>query len=264
MRNIFLTISTIILVFISCKKDEEIVFNGECYPQNLREGVIASYSFSNGSLENGTSFKADLMANDGPIPAADRFGNPNCAYAFDYNPSFQSLSTSNSSFLNGLHQFSISVWYQPQDSSVNGGDLETLVSRNKSQTHCPDRNGEWSVGLKDCRRVLFAHNNSVWENAPLPPPPASCQQILYSLTGSWHHAVAVYNNDHYKIYKDGVLQDSISGKASCTDLHLAEDVGDLYIGYRFTGKIDDILIYNREITSEEVTELYNLDPCCKP
>ena len=104
MKFILFVIPTVILISISCKKDEEIVFTSECYPQSLRDGVIASYAFSNGSLENGTSFKADLMPNSGPIPASDRYGNPNCAYIFDYNPAFQSLSTSNTSFLNGLKQ----------------------------------------------------------------------------------------------------------------------------------------------------------------
>jgi len=253
--------SSVALLFFSCKdEDLPISFESECYPPNLEEGVIASYDFSNGSLENGTSFNADLIPNQGPVPTSDRFGNSNCAYMFDYNPQFQSLSTSSTSFLNGLKEFSISLWYQPQDSSV-GGDLEVLVSRNKSQELC-DRVGEWSLGLHACRRAVFTHNNTVWEDIDLPPK--GCQELVYMLTGSWHHVVAVYNNDHYTIYKDGVLQDSTSGHGSCIDLPLAEDVGDLFLGYRFTGKMDDVLIYNREISPEEVAELYTLQPCCLP
>ena len=263
MKRFYFLYFGLLLFLFSCK-DDDIVFHSECYASNLQVGVIASYAFSNGSLENGTSFNADLTPNQSPVPTSDRFGNPNCAYFFDTNPGFPTLETSNTSFLNDLHAFSVSLWYQPQDSFVNGGTLEGLLGRNKSQDHCPDRIGEWSIGLHDCRRVVFGHNNSVWEDIALPPPPASCQQLFYFLTGSWHHVVAVYNNDHYKIYKDGILQDSLSGPASCADLHFAEDTGDLFIGYKFTGKIDDILIYNREISATEVLELYNTDSCCLP
>ncbi|MBP7240011.1 MAG: LamG domain-containing protein [Saprospiraceae bacterium] len=257
--------SAVVLVFFSCKdEDLPISFESECYPPNLEEGVIASYDFSNGSLENGTSINADLRGYSGAFPTSDRNGNVNCAYSFSKNPQLSYLATSNTSFLNGLKQFSISMWYQPQDSFLNGGQMEVLMTRNRTQdVQCPDRIGEWSVGLYDCRRVVFGHNNSVWEDIALPPPPAECQQLFFYLTGLWHHVVAVYNEDHYKIYKDGILQDSTSGPGACTDLHLAEDVGDLVLGYKFTGKLDDILIYNREITSEEVAELFALQPCCQ-
>ena len=260
MKNVSLTFSVVMLICIACKdEDLPIVFESECYPIGLRSGVLASYDFSNGSLENGTTFKADLNPNQGPVPAADRFGNPGCAYAFDSKPYFPFLSTSNTSFLNGLKEFSISLWYQPPDSSV-GSDLEVLVSRNKSQEVC-DRVGEWSVGLHACRRAVFTLNNTVWENIALPPE--GCHELIYMLTGSWHHVVAVYNNDHYKLYKDGILQDSTSGLGSCQGIPLAEDVGDLILGYGFTGKLDDILIYNREISPAEVAELFALQPCCQ-
>jgi hypothetical protein len=261
MKRIIILLSACVVLFISCHEDE-IVFSSECYPDHLREGVLASYSFSNGSLENGTTFNADLVPNAGPIPTQDRFGNPNCAYYFDTNPSFPTLQTSNTSFLNDLHQFSVSLWYQPQDSFINGGTLEGLLGRNKTQDHCPDRIGEWSIGLHDCRRLVFGHNNSVWEDIPLPQE--GCQELFYSLTGAWHHAVAIYTDDYYKLYKDGILQDSVSGLAACPDLHVAEDVGNLIIGYKFTGKIDDILIYNRALSATDVLELYTSDPCCQP
>lgn len=250
------------LLFFSCKdEDLPISFESECYPPNLEEGVIASYDFSNGSLENGTSFKADLTPNQGPVPTSDRFGNPNCAYAFDYNPQFQSLSTSNTSFLNGLKEFSISMWYQALDSTSNGSSMEVLISRNESQEDC-HRVGEWSIGLHECRRAVFAHNTTVWEDTELPP--GGCHELVNMLTGSWYHVVAVYNNGNCKIYKNGVLQDPTAGPGTCQDLPPGEDVGDLFLGYRFTGKMDDILIYNREISAGEVAELYGLQPCCLP
>ena len=256
--SILFIISTLFIV--SCK-DEEIVFTSECYPEQLRSGVIASYSFQNGSLEDGSTNRADIDEHISGAPTSDRNGDVNCAYAF--NETFgEYLSTSKTSFLNNLEEFSISLWYQPSDSTTNGGSHEFLMGRNNSQVQCPDKRGEWSLGLFACRRAVFSHNNSVEANLPLSIPPASCLDNVYHFTGRWQHVVAVYNRGTYKIFHDGFLQNTSSGLNSCPELHKAEDTGDLFIGRYYTGKIDDILIYNREVTTDEVTELYNLQPCC--
>ena len=252
------------LIIFSCKKDEEIEFQSSCYPSHLLYGVIASYDFSNGSLDDGTSNGADLLNVLQAIPASDRTGNSSCAYYINGFQQDQYLVTSNTSFLNDLKAFSISAWYQPSDSVRDGGDYEVLVGRNSEpgNKRCPDRVGEWSLGLYDCRQAVFGHNNSIWNIDPVPAPP-SCQEYVIQLTGIWRHAVAVYNNDSYKLYIDGVLQDTATGTANCTNQYLAQDKGDLFIGRFYKGIVDDILIYNRELTSTEIYELYTSPPCCQ-
>jgi hypothetical protein len=59
------------------------------------------------------------------------------------------------------------------------------------------------------------------------------------------------------------LNGTKSGNGACSNLHLAQDIGDMFIGTAYTGRIDDILIYNRELSALEVTELFNLEPCCQ-
>jgi hypothetical protein len=249
-----------ILFFLSCK-DEEIIFTSECYPEELRNGVIASYSFQNGSLEDGSSNRADVDDQISGIPASDRNGNASCAYSFNRNH-YEHLSTTNTSFLNNLDVFSISLWYQSTDSSGHGG-LEILISRDDSHDQCSvHKKGEWSLGLETCKRAVFGHNNLVLTNFPLAIPPASCQDNITFQVNKWHHVVAIYNRNNYKIYLNGILHNSASGVSDCPDLHLTEDQGDLIIGKGHTGKIDDILIYNREVSADEVTDLYNLQPCC--
>ena len=79
-------------------------------------------------------------------------------------------------------------------------------------------------------------------------------------TGKWRHLVAMYNtvNDTYKLYIDGELDSS--GAFTCSD----EIAARLTIGSRtgsserFNGAIDDVRIYNYELSSSEVGELYGL------
>lgn len=257
-----LTYFILMLAVLGCTKDTLDVFDVNCLPNNLQNGVIAFYPFNDGSLHDQSSNNNDVVNQTMAKPSQDRNGNPNCAYAFDNSKANEEyLTTTNTEFLNGLDEFSISVWYQPIDTTRAGGEFESLVSRG-NETRCPNKRGEWSVSLYDCRRAVFGHNNSVWANT-VTSFSRGCEGEVAALTGKWHHVVGIKNGDNYKIYFDGHLDESDNGNANCTRPYLAEDIGDLFIGSSYTGKIDDILIYNRELSQAEIAELFELASCCE-
>lgn len=83
--------------------------------------------------------------------------------------------------------------------------------------------------------------------------------------GAWNHAVLVYNEDgakKIKLYLDGVLQSLTSDTAgvgtisddSSEELRIGTDESD---GNNFTGKIDNVIIYDEALTLSEVRVLYN-------
>lgn len=219
-----------------------------CIPTNLNNGLIVYYSFGNGSLLDSKG-GAHLTNTTTAHFAADRAGNLNCAYEFDAAAG-TFLSATNTTALNGLTQMSVSLWYQP---GIDQSEYELLIGRDTGM-HCPDTNGQWSIGLYDLRRAVFGYRNSVW-------------QVNGSQENSWYHVAATYNqvNNTIKIYTNGVLDDTATGIANCGTAGppTVQDIGDLFIGQNFTGKIDDVAIYNRELNAAEVTQLYGLQPCCQ-
>ena len=243
---------------------DEAQFSTTCVPANLQNGVIAFYPFSNGSLDDASSFNNDLTNATTAIPTSDRNGNSNCAYLFSNDSStYEALTLANPTFLDGLSSFSVSIWYQPLDTTRPGGEFEVLLSRG-DQGRCPDRSGEWSLALYDCRRAVFGHDNSVWAEEVSDISISGCQGEINELTDQWHHVVAVKNGNSFQIYFDGVLHESTSGAGNCGGGNqLAQDIGDLYIGQDFVGRLDDILIYDRALASTEVMNLFLLDPCCE-
>jgi hypothetical protein len=244
----------------SCRDDDE--FKVDCLPTNLQNGVIAFYPFNGGSLNDESTNSNNLTNPTTAIPSTDRNGNADCAFYFDNSQTDEEfITTTNSIFLNGLNEFSVAIWYQPMDTTRNGGNLEVLLGRG-DEGRCPNRRGEWSIGLYDCRRAVFGHNNSVWANS-ITGFSNGCQGEVVALTGKWHHVVATKNGDDYKIYFNGKLDESKTGNANCTNLHIAKDIGNMLIGRKYTGKIDDILIYNRALSQSEITELFGLEPCCQ-
>ncbi len=257
-----LLFSCIILTGLLACGGPDPVENIDCLPPNLQNGVLAFYPFQNGSLVDESGNGHGLSNTTTAKPAADRAGNPDCAFQFTATPNApEFLSTPKTGFLNNLSSFSIALWYQPIDDTRPGGSFEALVSRGDAG-HCPDRHGEWSVSLYDCRRAVFGHNNSVWADM-ITNPFTTCESEVKALTGIWHHVVATYNNNSYKIYFNGVLNESVAGIANCTTPYTAQDIGDLFIGKTYTGKIDDVLIYNRELSAQDVMDLYNTVPCCQ-
>ena len=224
-------------------------------PTNLQVGLLAQYTFNSGST-NDFSGNGHHLTNTTAIAATDRNGNPNCAFEFDNLPSSnnQFLSTSSTAFLNGLTEYSISGWYKAKDSSRGIADYEVLVGRDTGSITCPDKVGQWSLGLYDCRYAVFGRENSVWESFSSP-----CNE-----TEVWHHVTATYNQvgNTIKLYKDGVLQNTTTGTASCGGPVTSADIGDLFLGKGFTGILDDVFIHNREITAAEVSQLYGLGSSC--
>jgi len=77
--------------------------------------------------------------------------------------------------------------------------------------------------------------------------------------GEWHHVVAVLEDGDRKIYYDGDLVGSQDGTASIpdveTDLYIAGwDHGDTR---NWNGEKDDVRIYDRALSSDEIEDLYN-------
>jgi|GEM_PF-4318734 len=76
--------------------------------------------------------------------------------------------------------------------------------------------------------------------------------------GKWHYIVVVYNKSNFKLYVDGVLESSSSSYSS-----LNITPAPIYIGkycnadgFEFNGIIDEIRIYNRVLSEEEIKAHY--------
>lgn len=254
----FITIISLIATLYNCGSDcdnpidETAITN--CLPSNLQNNIIAYYLFANGSLQDKSSNGNHLINTTSAISTTDRNGNVNCAYKF--NPS-DFLSHTNTSFLNNLTNISISVWFESAD--VTGSNYELLVGRdNGSGLHCPDTFGDFSLGLYDCNRPVFGYNEkSIWDNWQ--NTWTSCNDGVTYYNSSWHHVVATYDSGTLKIYVDGVLTtDAQSGTCGPSMLFS----GDLKVGGNYTGKIDDVIIYDITLTQTQITDLFNETPCC--
>jgi len=142
------------------------------------------------------------------------------------------------------------------------GPLRGLFSRGNDQ-RCPDKMGEWSLAIFDCGKAVFGHDNSVWSEE-ITDFEEGCEGEIEARLNTWSHVVGVRDGNNFKIYFNGILDQEKNTIVDCgINTQPAQDIGDVFVGFGFTGKIDDIIVYDREISQSEVNELYQVGSCCE-
>ncbi|WP_243471358.1 LamG domain-containing protein [Winogradskyella sp. MH6] len=251
MKKTLITLILINLLF-SCSNDESAnndelnIQLTECIPINLQNSVVAYYPFTNGSI-NDFSGNSQNLVNNNASSTSDRNGNENCAFEFDFlSGTNENLYTSNTSSLDVLTDFSISLWYQPLQER-DAGDYELLIGRGIDFQ-------QWNLGLYDCRKAVFGCISYVWDND------TNFDCGVSDINNEWHHLVATYNysTSSLALYRNGVLQETINAPNNSNSIQIA----DLIIGNEYTGKIDDIAIFNISLNQLQVTEMFEMETCC--
>ncbi|MCB0270960.1 MAG: tandem-95 repeat protein, partial [Calditrichaeota bacterium] len=205
----------------------------------IDSGLVAYFPFNgNASDESGNG-------NDGTVNGAslttDRFGNPNSAYSFDGQNDFILVNDA-PELRGGGSPISVAGWFK-SGSTINENPLivKYLNAANK----------DWGIRIID--GVLTYSSEFSNEDYV-------CSQTLGSLNNNqWHFFAFVANEPNLSIYLDGNLV------GECSDFinHWASTPANVEIGrigYRnlhYTGSIDDISIYNRALTAEEIDSLFN-------
>jgi len=195
-------------------------------------GLVGWWGF-NGNEQDGSGNGNHGTVN-GATLTTDRFGNQNGAYNF--SNSVISINSANMPL--GNSNRSISLWFQASQ-VPQGSNVMLFYGSTQSNQGC-------GLSLTPTGFVFIS-----WINNDIHFSFTSIQ------TNVWNKLVAVYESNVSKLYLNGVLLQSIySGVNRNTvsgPLHFGFDGGSQY----FIGKLDDIGIWNRALTQQEITNLYN-------
>ena len=202
------------------------------------EGLVAWYELNGDAVDSsGNGFDG---TNNGAIATTDRFDNTNGAMSFDGSNDY--IDCGNDSALNPADAITISVWVK-----LNSKDIDQEIIR-KSR----DSSGEvYEIFIKDNNEIFFGiRDSSGTENYVLPSTTLT--------TGVWHHIVGTYDKQYLRLYLNG---DEIGSESST--LTLDSSSKNLSIGYNdagtkyFNGDIDDVRLYNRALSTDEISTLYH-------
>lgn len=252
------------LVFFSCKKDDEQAVVVPCVPAELLPNLLAFYPFTDGSTFD-FSGNCNHLRNPGfAATTTDRNNNLHCAYLFEKRSRIASdyLIKTNPDFLNNLSEISISLWFQPLDTLTQINDYQVLVCRTGTPTSISTQR-QWSIALFDCQKVVFDQYNPPWDISGLS---IDCNEEDLKSSDIWTHLVATYNQSSglRSFFINGVLEDlnqvNVSPHSKPPSL---QNLGDLFLGTDYQGKLDDVLFFDKTLNQEEITKLYQMAPCCE-
>ena len=226
-------------------------------------GLVGYWPF-NGNANDDTGNGYHGVVNDAVL-TNDRYGNSNNAYLFTSNP--QNITIPNL-HQNNILSYSVAGWFQIQQQ--NGGG--TVIS------------GDVPLSLPSGLRFALGGTNSFqWQVEEGMNTNGIVNNNLNAVNyndNSWHSFAVTFSSNPglidasaFKVYTDGVLMSSVtfqdhwppgSGFSMGFNVYAPIDNGILPVvignhnGFAefFNGKLDDIGIWNRALTQEEITGLY--------
>jgi len=195
-------------------------------------GLVAHYPF-NGNANDISGFGNDGTVY-GPTLTTDRFGVSSRAYNFDGN--FNYIEVPYSSSLSFTTNLTIVAWIKTSGST--GGICHQ---------HNGSFDGNFVFGLQGEGNFRFGNSSNPFDS--------------WSVNDNlWHCVAGIYDDSNNKVYHyiDGALALTQDEFSSLPNNSISMIIGDEnYFAFPFTGIIDDIRIYNRALTGDEILALYN-------
>lgn len=234
---------------LSSKANMTIKVSKMTIPSN---GMIAYYPFNNNSIDESTNtYDGNVV---GPTITEDRKGKTNSAYSFDGTNDYIDLGPKVG---DGIR--SISLWFRLDrniDASLDRN--VALVTREGDYNNYSEfslaffPSGLGGTGTPGKLRFFYSvnkenyydiqSNSSTWQK------------------DRWYHVVAIIHpSEGMKMYVDNIKQTDTEHYYNATEsCQLNTYIGSWGVlpNRYFTGKIDEVIFYNRALTESEVNELF--------
>ena len=219
------------------------------------DGLVLNLSLD-GTVADSSSYK-NVSENHGATPTTDRTGKPGKAMAFD---GYSYIRIPSTKAIDLTTNRTVSCWaYIP--STMIPYMYPTLVYKceplKSSATYCVQLCGCTCYNSNQYKITALSTTN-------LTHYQVFSKQLYTDYFNKWSHIVSTYDtiSGYMKIYINGHISDSTyCGKvvANTSTLDLNIGCGGISSDFRtfFNGSIDDVLLYNRALSAEEINKIYN-------
>jgi hypothetical protein len=146
--------------------------------------------------------------------------------------------------LNLTDEITISTWVKPEACDVGGGT-------GPSRIVAKGQNEAYQLHIDSCKFRFTI--GATWDTGPVTG--------VYNLD-EWYHVVATYNGSVAKIYVNGTFIDDHAYNTSIPTTTDPVIIGDWATsGSRrpYNGTIDEVMIFNRSLTQEQILAFYRLE-----
>ena len=223
-----------------------VFFHYSVSAQVSTDKLIVFYPFNgnandeSGNGNNGTVYGATLTT--------DRFGDPNHAYYFDGENDY--ILVPNSTILQISGPITMSAWFKTDYAKPFANIICKAEMTEPRHGYFMDIN-EYSKARAD---IWYNHQKDQGGYV------VSIDKVV---DNKWHFMVATYDGQIFKLYVDGKFNAELNYtdgmRINSDPLLIGWDQSQWLSDRFFRGKIDEVMIYNRILSPDEVEDMYDID-----
>jgi len=150
----------------------------------------------------------------------------------------------------GSNDFTVSFWVLKDTTSASTFGQIYFIG--------PNSNNGWGIYMDGSKQYLEISTTGSNETVSYASTPITAMN-----TGQWYHFDFVRNGGYLYTYRDTVLINStnigaitVYNSTKPIDFGVTSDSNATPTGYYHDGKLDDIRIYNRALSTKEIQQLY--------
>ncbi len=216
------------------------------------DGLVANYKMNGNALDS-SGHNNNGVINGTLNSVADRQGKVSNAYSFNGTNNY--IQVPYNVAIASVSQVTCSQWLYRSDWSVISGVMKSI-----SKTEV----GGWQLSFNNAAAGIGYVALGVYRTGI---GYIYAKSLYTELTSGWHHFVGTYDGRYTKLYIDGELKNTLDSTTNANigynhnnSLIIGAEAGSGTVpaGEYFSGSIDDVRIYNRALTAEEITSLYNI------
>src|SRR3989344_1477292 len=248
VKGVMIFLGFLSLLFFANSANAGLILNHPNYT-GLNNGLVGWWSFDGKDMGGVTAFDHSGQNNSGTLTGGPSrtIGKIGQGLSFDGNDDVRGsgINIANSAF-------TISAWIKTSSFS---NDVYIAVG-SENGLYDPNRDNKGlALQLTSATTInysFYANDHTV---------------TVSNMTGRWTHLVAVYTGTQASFYQDGVqvlapvAKGAFSG-TSAWGIGSWESTSNTFGGY-FTGSMDDVSIYNRALSGDEIKRLYKIGATLK-
>ena len=215
----------------------------EFVPQESTTGLMGHWKFDEGA--GSSSADSSGNGNIGILYGPTWTTECNLGSCLDFDGLRDFVSVRDSPSLNEIGELTVSAWLRPEQLNL----LQMVVVKGQL---IGDDTSSYGLWMTPSNQISWAVDTNEGYNTLQTSPVLD--------TSRFHFVVGTYKSGEIKLYLDGSLV--VDGTLSGT---VRDGVEELTVGKRthptdpdfFNGQIDDVRVYNRALTAQEVQQLYD-------
>ncbi|MFA5232483.1 MAG: LamG domain-containing protein [Candidatus Paceibacterota bacterium] len=255
-------ISAFIIVSMAGVSDKATIAKGQAFSNSLKNALmlnlVSEWKFEGPTAIDGTATTDDAKDTWGSNNASSVNGNPavkggsscisgKCLYFDGTGDSFSIPDSATLDTIFGTENFTLEAWVY----SVKLAAFQGIINKRTSSAYAESIGGIFIDNDGDTLRFLIGTGSSM-------------NSITYSLTDyhdKWIHVVGTAGAGYIKLYINGLQSGSpVAITADMPQNNEPMTIGGFYFGYRcFSGRIDEVRIYNNPIPTSLIKENYYSD-----